>query len=58
MSLGEHGMVIGEIYFSEEHTKVVKYKFLKMDTTEFVTKKLDISEYASVSEVLDKLEFR
>jgi len=39
----------------EKKSKVVKYKFVKMDDTEFETIDIDISEYYSINEIIDAL---
>lgn len=48
-----HGLVVGEI--TKEKLKV---KFVKMDDTQFNVKTLDISNYLSPNEVLDKLDLK
>lgn len=50
---GEHGLVVGEIT-----KKKLKIEFVKMDDMQFEVKTLDISNYMSPNEALDKLNLK
>lgn len=49
--LGEHGVIVGEI--SKED---IKLEFISTDDREFVEKEIDITEFISNEEIIEKLE--
>ena len=62
---GEHGMIVGEIkddltIYNEKGARInsgiVKYKFIKIDDTEFKELVLDISQFTSTQELLDNIK--
>ena len=48
--IGEHGMVVGEINFSEN-----KLEFIKLDETEFVEVEIDCIEINSIEALIEKI---
>lgn len=50
---GEHGLVVGEI--TKENLKT---EFIKMDSIQFETKEIDITNFTSPQAVLDKLDLK
>lgn len=50
---GEHGLIIGNI--TKENLDI---KFVRVDSEKFETKVLDISNFSSINEIIDKLELK
>ena len=48
--LGEHGMVVGEISKNEN-----KFKFIKLDETEYVEQEINCTEINSIEELIEKI---
>ena len=57
---GEHGMCVGEIKeeITNDRKELVTYKFIKVDETQYETKRIDISNCTSIVEVIDKLDLK
>ena len=48
--LGDHGMIVGEINYSEN-----KLEFIKLDETEFLEKEINCTDINSVEELIEKI---